>query len=142
MIASLNASPLCRHEGWNLRLRLKELHHWAQPRAIVCLLEPVDTDLDKFRELIDRRKELDGKMERDFGITSKNFAYAPHITIAYYDDPNLAENVEQKVAAWNSVFAGEINGKFIKFDTVSLYAFTDMITYFTSKSLFRGNLIN
>lgn len=98
--------------------------------VLIADLEPADPASDKqLSEIIKQRDKLD-KRFKDYG-KPLNVELRPHVAIGYFANKRLAVNVRyQKMDEWRETFLHETSDCIIEFSSISLYAFTDMLTYF------------
>lgn len=98
--------------------------------VLVADLIPADQESnEQLYEIIEKRKELDKRFE---GYGKRlNADLRPHVAIGYFADKALARKAKsQRMDEWRRLFLRETSDCIIEFNGISLYAFTDMVTYF------------
>jgi mannose-6-phosphate isomerase-like protein (cupin superfamily) len=110
---------------WKLRFRVSEIAVLHSQAALIARLTPVDEESERAMAQIEqRRRELD----EQFAAIGKppNPAWAPHITLGYFANPELALEAAAHVERWSETAAICTLGQIIEFGSISLYAFTTM----------------
>jgi mannose-6-phosphate isomerase-like protein (cupin superfamily) len=110
---------------WKLRFRVSEIAVLHSQAALIARLTPVDEESGRAMTQIEqRRRELD----EQFATIGKppNPAWAPHITLGYFANPELAMEAAAHVERWSETAATCTIGRVIEFGSISLYAFTTM----------------
>ena len=110
---------------WKLRFRVSEIAVLHSQAALIARLTPVDEESGRAMTQIEqRRRELD----EQFATIGKppNPAWAPHITLGYFANPELALEAAAHVERWSETAATCTIGRVIEFGSISLYAFTTM----------------
>jgi hypothetical protein len=99
--------------------------------VLVADLSPADeVSMQRLTEIQQLREKLDEEFEHRCE-KHRNTQLRPHVAIGYFSDEALASKaVFQNMDRWMQVFRKAALGKTIKFSSVGLYAFTDMLTYF------------
>jgi hypothetical protein len=96
----------------------------------VALLAPADQDSEgKLRTLVAEREVLTTGFQEQFGVRTVD-GFAPHVTLGYYANRDRAGLSEPQLDRWARFIREEIGTLTITFNTIGLYGFTDMITFF------------
>jgi hypothetical protein len=134
------SSPLTQRVDWSITLKLAELANWGN-HAIVARLEPADLDSEKiYRWIEGERKLLSERFQEQFGV-HVYWPYTPHVTLGYFANEEQTASSFSDMDRWNESMREKADGLTITFNSISLYGFTDMITFFkTAHSLPRGHL--
>ena len=114
-----------------ITFRFYKLEIWDQ-QVLIARLIPQE-NLVKSLKLIElSRYDLAEILLKEFKI--KSFPeYSPHISLGYFANQEDAQKAIPWLSNWNNNFARNLAGKTISFSTISLYAFTDMSTYFKNQ---------
>jgi mannose-6-phosphate isomerase-like protein (cupin superfamily) len=110
---------------WRIRFRVSEIAVLHSQAALIARLTPVDEESERAMAQIEqRRRELD----EQFATIGKppNPAWAPHIALGYFANPELALEAAAHVERWSETAATCTIGRVIEFGSISLYAFTTM----------------
>jgi hypothetical protein len=127
--AQVNNSPLVRQRDWSISLKFNRLHKWEN-QALVVLLAPADRDSEsKLRTIVAEREALTARFQEQFGVRTVG-GFAPHVTLGYFANRDHAEQSEPQIDRWARLIQDEIGDTTITFNTISLYGFTDMTTFF------------
>lgn len=114
---------------WMLHFTFKGLFNWENI-ALVIQIEPGDEDSeDIMQQLVEERWQLSQIYSEKFGAPHPN-TYAPHVTIGYFANPDIVRLSPETLARWNDRLKEKLSGKRLSFDTIGLYGFTDMISFY------------
>ena len=94
------------------------------------LLKPADQESERLLKEIENHRE---ELYENFPIKIKHSEYAPHVTLGYFANNESAQLVTPLVADWAKIFEEVARDLTITYDSISLYGFTDMITFFKTK---------
>lgn len=131
--AQANDSPLMHRRDWAIKLRFDVLHKWEN-RALVALLAPADQDSEsELRTVAVEREYLTTRLQEQFGVRTTG-GFAPHVTLGYYANQDHAERSTPQIDQWNEWIQEEIGNLTITFNTIGLYGFTDMVTFFRGET--------
>ena len=110
---------------WKLRFRVSEIAVLHSQAALIARLTPVDEESERAMTQIEQRRRA---LDEQFAIIGKppNPAWAPHITLGYFANPELALEAAAHVERWSETAATCTIGRVIEFGSISLYAFTTM----------------
>jgi hypothetical protein len=92
--------------------------------------DPDDSESCRVLNEIHMRRE---NLDKDFANYGKpeNQMLRPHVAIGYFSDSNLGYSALYRyMDIWMAEFDKMVKGSMIEFRDISLYAFTDMVTYF------------
>jgi len=122
-------SPLLGREDWAIKFRFDRLFKWGN-QVLVAHLVPADQDSERELEaVIQDRQSLTARFRERFGIeTITN--YSPHISLGYFANARYAESATPQIDRWTDSVTEETGDLTIAFTSISLYGFTDMVTFF------------
>jgi hypothetical protein len=127
-IALTAQSPLVT-QSWPLRFRFDRLAIWSHS-ALVATLAPADAaSAEQLLGFLAARRALNAANREQYGF-SANEVFVPHVTLGYFANREGAELAQARVPAWQEQFAVALAGESIQFESVSLYGFTDLATFF------------
>ncbi|MFS0906663.1 hypothetical protein AB3N02_26945 [Priestia aryabhattai] len=109
--------------------KFDKLTQWGNT-VLAARLKPANTHSEKMlHELEQARNHLIKIYKDDIGIETCEFSYAPHVTLGYFANKELAELSNSRIEHWNEQFLIHTSGHTITFKSNSLYAFIDMATF-------------
>jgi hypothetical protein len=114
---------------WSIRFKFERLAIWGNIAALV-LVEPADEEsVAQFEQICLARTALSDTIFEQLGV--RPYAnYTPHVTLGYFANRELAELAQARLPYWHETLAQMTEGLAITFETISLYGFTDLITFF------------
>jgi hypothetical protein len=99
-------------------------------KVMVARLRPVDAESTEcLGKLKNARVALCKRLREVFGIATSE-SYSPHVSLGYFANSESAKPASDLLAPWTQEFGGTVGTTVISFDSVSLYGFTDMATFF------------
>ena len=110
---------------WNLAFRYEDLCHWGM--GISIGLAPLDDT--EFARFVEARANLSRTYRAGYGIGASE-KFSPHVSLAYFMNPEGAEMARSQIADWDAVVRAAVGDQTIVFQSASLYGFTDMATFF------------
>ncbi len=122
------ASSLTQNQDWNITFRYDTLHKWGSGMGI--FLKPADQESAQILGEIKNRRE---DLYEDFPVKIVHPEYVPHVTLGYFANRESAQLTTPLIAAWRNVFEEMVRDLTITYHSISLYGFTDMITFFKTK---------
>ncbi|MBD3181722.1 hypothetical protein GF312_05480 [Candidatus Poribacteria bacterium] len=127
----IQESALISDRDWSLLLKFHKLEKWNN-KALVATLQTFD---DKSNQVLEWIKANRARLSRIFGDKygidlSSNFPYVPHVTLGYYANDEHAELSTPSIDLWNSIFLKYTKNLQIEFTSISIYAFSNMVTSF------------
>ena len=121
-------SPLVSGAGWSMRFKFDRLCCWRT--ALVARLAPADEEAaHEFEHIVSDRRDLSHRFHEAFGV-SPSFDYAPHVTLCYLVDLAGPRPDDAQIASWTEQVEKTVAGQTVTFDSLALYGFTDMVTFF------------
>jgi mannose-6-phosphate isomerase-like protein (cupin superfamily) len=110
---------------WKIRFRVAEIAVLQSQAALIARLTPADEESERTMTQIEQRRS---ELDEQFAAIGKtpNPAWAPHITLGYFANPELALEAAAHVERWSEAAAVCTLGRTIEFGSISLYAFTAM----------------
>ena len=113
-----------------LRLRFLRLSKWSNV-SLVAQLEPADIASEAtFDRLVRSRAQLLDKLESRYGVRLGKPDFHPHVTLGYFASPSGGEACSHLVDECHGGMSRAVAGLEICFQTISLYAFSDMATFY------------
>lgn len=126
---SIDSEPLHIKMDNPIEFTFDKLVKWDNT-ALVARLKPANTHSEKvLHEIEQARKHLIKIYKDHIGIETCNVSYAPHVTLGYFANKELAELSNSRIEHWNKQFLIQTSEHTITFKSNSLYAFTDMATF-------------
>ena len=123
-----SASSLTQNLDWNITFRLDTLYKWGTGMGI--LLKPADQESTQILEEIKNRRE---DLYENFPVKIAHPKYVPHVTLGYFANRESAQLTTPLIADWAKIFKETVRDLTITYRSISLYGFTDMITFFKTK---------
>lgn len=122
-------SSLMMSSDQHVSFEFKDLFNFDDT-AVLARLQAADSDSEKqLNRMVEMRTELARIYARDFGIAPPA-DYLPHVTLGYFANKNSGSAFSADMPAWSGVVQKHTAGKIITFKRISLYGFTDMVTFF------------
>lgn len=98
--------------------------------VLVAALKPADdASRDKLEQFVSQRAMLSDSYREAYGIGA-GMRYSPHVSIAYLANLEGGEKAATKIEEWDRLLRERTEGLTLRFNSVSVYAFTDMATFF------------
>lgn len=128
LFRDVQASDLLACPDWNLRLRCARIEDWSHV-SLVARLEPADAEtagrLDQLRAA---RDALSAAFGRRFGVRPHP-DYAPHVTLGYFANADLAAASAPAVARWDAALRAGLAGHVLELRRLHLSVFSDMTSF-------------
>ncbi|MCZ7531695.1 MAG: hypothetical protein M5U31_15985 [Acidimicrobiia bacterium] len=104
-----------------------ELVRWGSVLAV--RLETASRDDEAaLREIREERDAYASEIEARLGLRVQ--AWRPHVSLAYFADSGGADAAGSEISRWSDEVLGPVEEATVCFSSVSLYGFTDMVTFF------------
>jgi hypothetical protein len=130
----INQSELIRYQGWNIRFRYGRLEKSA-PTALVARLFPDDDySAAALLEVERLRIALIAGFEHKFGVRTSSIKYGPHVSVGYFANLVGADAATPKIGSWDNYLCELAEGRQLTFNSISLYGFSDMTTFYKRPS--------
>jgi 2'-5' RNA ligase len=127
--AQVMQSALVTRANWSIRLQFKTLAKWSN-QSLVAVLMPAEGDSElEFERIVQERAALSAQFRDRFGIAMRR-SYHPHVTLGYFANEQQAELCSPHVDGWTERLQKFVGRLTITFRSISLYGFTDMVTFF------------
>ncbi len=123
-----SVSSLTQNLDWNITFRLDTLYKWGT--GMGTLLKPADQESAQILEEIKNRRET---LYENFPVKIAHPEYVPHVTLGYFANRESAQLTTPLIADWAKIFEEAVRDLTITYHSISLYGFTDMITFFKTK---------
>jgi hypothetical protein len=126
--APLESSPLVG--DWPITFQFERLSVFGNS-VLVARLKPVGKKSQHtYNEIKKLRRKLYKEFESEFGLDDWRSSYDPHISLGYFGNEQSCEAALSEKDHWTEKFIKEIGSESIHFNSISLYGFLDMKTYF------------
>lgn len=122
------ASSLTQNLDWNIIFRLDTFYKWGTGMGI--LLKPADQES---AQILTDIKNLREDLYKKFPVKISHPEYVPHVTLGYFANRESAQLTTPLIADWAKTFEEAVGDMTITYNSISLYGFTDMITFFKTK---------
>lgn len=127
--AEVNDSPLVASSDWTVKFKFDRLTKWGN-QVLVARLAPAHKDSEvRLRHIIADRKYLTTRFQERFGI-KRTHGYSPHVSLGYFANRESADLSTPQIDRWTDIVKKEAGDLTITFNSISLYGFTDMATFF------------
>ena len=124
----LASSALLTQDFGSLNFRFLELVNWSDT-AILARVDAADAaSAERLKAITANRQALYARMSEILG-TPAGSGYYPHVTLGYFANREQGALSRPFLAEWNARFAQRMVGLTLTFASMSLYGFTDMITF-------------
>ena len=94
------------------------------------LLKPADQQSERLLKEIENHRE---ELYKNFPTNIKYSEYTPHVTLGYFANKESAQLATPLVSDWAKTFEEAVKDLTITYHSISLYGFTDMITFFKAR---------
>ena len=121
-------SPLVT-ETWEIQFECDHIAKWGNVGLVAVLKTADPASAVRFEQLKQARNDLYDLFESRFGLAMR-WDFTPHVSLGYFANQEQAELASSEVDSWQAIIQKELGGATIIYDTISLYGFTDMITFF------------
>lgn len=122
-------SPLIKRKGWSVTFEFDELAKWGN-QVLVARLKPADEDSERaLNRIVEDRAHLSASFEQRFKVKMR-MGYSPHVTLGYFANKEYAELATSQINHWTELFEEMVENLTITFGSISLYGFTNMVTFF------------
>jgi hypothetical protein len=107
-----------------------KLENWNNS-SLVVRLKPADSQSERvLLRIVEQRFRLNRLFEERFGFPTASLEYRPHVSLGYFANRDIASRSEQAVEAWDQQLKLITQSQSICFESISLYGFVDMETFF------------
>ena len=121
-------SPLVT-DTWNITFQCDSIVKWGNVGLAAALKTADPASTIRYEQLKQARNELYDLFESRFDLALKS-DFAPHVSLGYFANKEQAELASPQMARWQDIMQQELDDATITYHNVSLYGFTDMITFF------------
>ncbi len=123
-----SVSSLTQNPDWNITFQFGTLYKWGTGMGVI--LKPADSGSEQtLREIENRRENL----YANFPVKISHPEYVPHVTLGYFANRESAQLTTPLISDWGKMFEEATRDLTITYHGISLYGFTDMITFFKAK---------
>lgn len=139
---ALELSPFLQHnemitkKDWGINFQVNYLTIWGGKVLVVCLKPAGEESKEKFQKLEKFRNEVNTLFQEAHGYSRDiRDTYSIHLSLGYMGNQNYGRKFKAILEKWNDHFQKRMideTGKplAIEFNSISLYGFTDMVTFF------------
>jgi hypothetical protein len=82
-----------------------------------------------FGRIVNERETLSARFREQFEVGMRS-GYTPHVTLGYFANEKYAELATPEVDRWTELAREIVGHRTITFDSIDLYGFVDMVTFF------------
>lgn len=104
------------------------LMKWGN-NVLVAKLMPSEESQAQFQELVIRRSSLSAEFAALTGLNPSK-QYTPHVSLGYFANQEAAQQATLCVDAWSAIVREQVGEQCLRFNSLSLYGFTDMAHFF------------
>jgi hypothetical protein len=113
-----------------VRFRFQRLGNWSNT-SVVAELAPADEEsVAALQRLVGLRATWTESFQARFGISPSGPHFAPHVTLGYFGNRDLAAQMQPLQGEWSAILAETMRSCVLPLSEISLYGFTDMATFF------------
>ena len=123
-----SASSLSQNLDWNITFQFDILYKWGSGMGV--FLKPADQESAQILKEIENRRE---DFYENFPVKITHPKYTPHVTLGYFGNKESAQLATPLIADWEKIFEEAVKDQTITYHSISLYGFTDMITFFKAE---------
>jgi hypothetical protein len=132
--SAVRRSPLFTGSDWSVTFKFDKLAKWAN-QVLVARLAPVGRETEnELSRIVNEREALSARFREQFEVGMRS-GYTPHVTLGYFANEEYAELATPDVDRWTELARDIVGHCTITFDSIDLYGFVDMVTYFKRTSL-------
>ena len=121
-------SVLTQNLDWNITFQLDTLYNWGSGMGV--LLKPADAESAQVLKEIENQREV---LYENFPVEISHYEYTPHVTLGYFANTESAQLARPLMSDWGKILEAATKDLTITYRSISLYGFTDMITFFKTK---------
>lgn len=125
----LEDSPLLRRKDWGLRFAFDRIANWSGVSLVACLKPADDAAAEHLAVFSADRQRLCEQLLENFGIAPP-WNFVPHITLGYFANRARGQAFGEPPEAWQDLFRACVGVETLAVESLSLYGFTDMETFF------------
>lgn len=123
------SSTLFNKRDWNLKFEFDHLLKWNNHVLLACL-SPTKECLQNYKSFLNARNELLEAFQSKLGIPWPENYYIPHVTLGYFANEEFAQLSTSVIKEWEALIREKLIGAYLEFQSVDLYGFMDMVTFF------------
>jgi hypothetical protein len=121
----VQASPLVQLAG-NITFEFDKLSDWGSS-VLVARLKTSQASQEALRDI---RRGLYERFDEFYPTPRTIRSYNPHVSLGYFGNDQRGTAAALRTDQWTNVFRRHMQNKTITFSSISLYGFTDMVTFF------------
>ena len=126
---TIQKSSLVTRTGWSLDFVFDRLDVWRD-LVLVARLKPANSpSCAVMDELVKEAGVLSDSIGRMLGMDMSQ-RLNPHVTIGYYANKSRAQRSFRELEKWNAIFCRKTDLTTVTYNSIGLYAFTDMASFF------------
>ncbi len=119
--------------NWDINFKFNKLTKWSN-KVLVARLIPTDRNSkDQLKILEIERKKIIDKFKSKYGnfFSTHISDFKPHISLGYFANKEYGALItEEIIESWSQEFKNHLQDNTINFQSIRLYGFTNMATYF------------
>lgn len=128
-MAIITESELAGRSPGTISFRFQKLSLWGN-QTLVARLSPVDAaSKTNMKDLVTARTELCRAAKRKWGTHTPE-SYSPHVSLGYFANREHAQLASAHLSNWTERFRSKLEQPAISYDSLDVYAFTDMVSFF------------
>lgn len=125
-------SLLTINSNMGIEFEFDKLTNWG--KVLVARLKPIENEtINRLNKIKVERNKLTTNFKDKYGnIFSKHWEnYSPHVSLGYFANQDYGKLLNKDLLdKWKEMFKNQLSGLTINFSSISLYGFTNMITFF------------
>jgi hypothetical protein len=125
----LETSELMRTSDWGICLTLDRVAEWSGVSVVACLKPADQRSADRLDVFVAARRQLCEQLRAVCGIAPPE-SFVPHVTLGYFANATRIQGLREHMGEWQRLLDANPAQTTLCFDSVSLYGFTDMETFF------------
>jgi hypothetical protein len=111
-----------------ISFRFAKISKWGN-QVLVAELTPSDNSSQRvLKQMCKVRTALSDACRAKFGIPAME-NYSPHVSLGYFTNEEQAKPATARIDEWSETVSAMVSDSTITFSGVSLYGFTDMVTF-------------
>jgi hypothetical protein len=128
-MAVVSKSELASRSFGSIGFQFKKLAIWGNQSLVAPLAAADETSEARLEDLSDTREELCEEAGKKLGVRPSR-SYSPHITLGYFANEEHGQLARAHLKDWTERFRSNLEGSVITYESLDMYAFTDMASFF------------
>lgn len=122
------SSPLVTQKNWSLHFKFRNLIKWDDGLGAELVPDGKESG-EALKIFAEERSQFIKRYRQNFGIGLTE-EYRPHVSLGYFANAQVATEMASLMESWDKRMKQQMDGFTLSFNTISLYGFTDMATFF------------